>query len=549
MLPKALNKAKVLIVDDEASNVRLLERLLELAKAGPVFSVTDPRKALGVFLAERPDIILLDLHMPVVDGFTLLSQIKASLPQDEYLPVLVLTADITHETRQRALSKGAHDFLTKPIDPDEVLLRIGNLLETRFLHLELQRQNVELERIVRERTLQLEETLGKLKAAQEQLVKQERLRALGMMASGIAHDFNNALTMVLGYGELLTPFLEKDAPEREREQFRHLIAAAEDAAHVVARLRDFYRPADQDELRVAVDVNLAVQQAVVLTAPRWRDKCRAEGIQIEVETDLKPVPSFLGHPPELREVLTNLIFNAVDAMPHGGKLSFSTDSEDGRIQIAVGDTGVGMSEEECSRCLEPFYTTKGPHGTGLGLAAVYGFVQRYGGSVAIKSARGAGSVFTLTLPGSTDLRAAPKPERESSQLALRILVVDDQEIIRELIAELLEAEGHSAHAVADGETAIAQLEAGRWDLVISDQSMPAMTGSQIAAEIRRRNLRVPFILLTGFGDEMRANGGNPEGVDLLLSKPVTASGLRRALREVSSQSLKLPADPPRGPAD
>jgi CheY-like chemotaxis protein len=166
---------------------------------------------------------------------------------------------------------------------------------------------------------------------------------------------------------------------------------------------------------------------------------------------------------------------------------------------------------------------------------VYGFVQRYGGSIAIKSAKGAGSVFTLTLPGSTGLRAAPQPEREASQRALRILVVDDQEIIRELIAELLEAEGHSAQAVADGDAAIAQLASGRWDLVISDQSMPAMTGSQIAAEMRRKNLRVPFILLTGFGDEMRAKGGNPEGVDLLLSKPVTASSLRRALREVSRQ--------------
>jgi signal transduction histidine kinase len=530
MIQQVLTKAKFLIVDDEAPNVRLLERLLELAKAGPVFSVTDPRKALGVLLAERPDIVLLDLHMPQLDGFALLSQIKASLAPDEYLPVLVLTADITHETRQRALSKGAHDFLTKPIDPDEVLLRIRNLLETRFLHLELQRQNEALERLVRERTVQLEDTLGQLKAAQEQLVKQERLRALGMMASGIAHDFNNALTMVLGYGELLAPFFEQDVPDREREQFKHLMAAAEDASHVVARLRDFYRPADQDELRVPVDVNLAIQQAVMLTAPRWRDKCRAEGVQIEVETHLHAVPPFLGHSPELREVLTNLIFNAVDAMPRGGTLRFSTGSEDGRICIAVGDTGVGMSEEECSRCLEPFYTTKGQHGTGLGLAAVYGFVQRYGGSIGIKSGKGEGSVFTLTLPGSSVAPAEPEPERRTSQRLLRILVVDDQEIIRQLIAELLEAEGHFALPVADGAEALRKLSVGNWDLVISDQSMPAMTGSQIAAEMRRRSLRVPFILLTGFGDEMRARGGNPEGVDLLLSKPVTASGLRKALQ-------------------
>lgn len=538
MLRTALSKAKFLIIDDEASNVRLLERLLELAKAGPVFSVTDPRKALDVFQNEKPDIVLLDLHMPQLDGFTLLSQIKASLSADEYLPVLVLTADITHETRQRALSAGAHDFLTKPIDPDEVLLRIRNLLETRFLHLELQRQNGELERLVRERTVQLEDTLGQLKAAQEQLVKQERLRALGMMASGIAHDFNNALTMVLGYGELLSSFFKQDAPEREREQFKHLMAAAEDAAHVVARLRDFYRPADQDELRVPVDVNLAIQQAVVLTAPRWRDKCRAEGIQIEVKTDLQPVPPFLGHPPELREVLTNLIFNAVDAMPQGGFLRFSTGSEDGRIRIAVADTGVGMSEEECSRCLEPFYTTKGQQGTGLGLAAVYGFVQRYGGAIAIKSGKGEGSVFTLTLPGSSGAQAQAEPEREVSQRVLRILIVDDQEIIRQLIAEMLEADGHFALPVADGAEALRRLASDHWDLVISDQSMPSMTGSQIAAEMRRRNLSVPFILLSGFGDEMRAKGGNPEGVDLLLSKPVTASGLRKALQDASKEGAR-----------
>jgi CheY-like chemotaxis protein len=242
------------------------------------------------------------------------------------------------------------------------------------------------------------------------------------------------------------------------------------------------------------------------------------------------VPSFLGHPPELREVLTNLIFNAVDAMPKGGVLRFTTSSNEGQIRIAVGDTGVGMTEEECSRCLEPFYTTKGQQGTGLGLAAVYGFVQRYGGAIGIKSTKGEGSVFTLTLPGSTPLHRRPDPAQKVVQRFLRVLVVDDQEIIRQLIAELLEAEGHFALPVADGVEALRQLSSGHWDLVISDQSMPEMTGSQVAMEMRRRNLRAPFILLTGFGDEMRAKGGKPEGVDLLLSKPVTASGLREALK-------------------
>ncbi len=534
MLEGVLGRARFLIVDDEASNVRLLERLLELSKSGPVFSTTDPRRALSLFLSEQPDIVLLDLHMPYVDGFSLISQIKAALPACQYLPILVLTADVTPETRQRALGKGAHDFLTKPLDPDEVLVRIRNLLETRFLHLELQRQNDALERQVAERTAELEHTLERLQATQEQLVKQERLRALGMMASGIAHDFNNALTLILGHGELLRAYFESDVPAREREQFRLLMTAADDASHVVARLRDFYRPADQDELRVPVDVNLAIQQALVLTAPRWREECRAEGVQIHVETELAPVPTFLGHPPEFREVLTNLIFNAVDAMPTGGTLRFVTSCEDGQIHVRVQDTGVGMTEEESSRCLEPFFTTKGEQGTGLGLAAVYGFVQRYGGSVGIESRKGQGAVFTLALPASRGPGQEVQVPREVAVLPLRVLVVDDQEIIRHIISEMLQADGHFALPLADGVEVLRELAAGHWDVIISDQSMPRMTGAQLAAEVRALGVRVPIILLTGFGDEMRVKGGTPPGVDLLLSKPLTARGLREALKTVAA---------------
>jgi signal transduction histidine kinase len=532
MLEKVLSKARFLIVDDESSNVRLLERLLELAKSGPVFSTTDPRQAMALFKAQKPDIVLLDLHMPHIDGFTLMTAFREAAAQGEYLPVLVLTADITPETRQRALARGAHDFLTKPLDPDEVLLRIRNLLETRFLHQALQKQNEVLEAQVKERTFQLEETLGRLMAAQQQLVKQERLRALGMMASGIAHDFNNALTMVLGYGELLANHFKNDAPPRERDLFNYLIAAAQDASHVVTRLRNFYRPADQDELRVPVDVNLAIQQAIVLTAPRWRDKSRAEGVFIKVETDLGDLPPFLGHSPEFREVLTNLIFNAVDAMPKGGRLRFETQCRDGRIQVRVSDDGIGMTEEECSRCLEPFYTTKGEQGTGLGLATVYGFVQRYGGSIGIESRKGEGTAFTLTLPAFDGMHVDHDAADEGALRSLRVLVVDDQEIIRQIITEMLQADGHFALPVADGAAVLRELASGGWDLVISDQSMPEMTGSELAEAMRARGIRVPVILLTGFGDEMRVRGGTPPGVDLLLSKPVTAGGLRSALQGV-----------------
>ncbi len=541
-------KARVLIIDDEASNVRLLERILDLAKVGHVCSTTDSREALKLFINEQPDIVLLDLHMPHVDGFTIMAQIQSSVSDGEYLPVLVLTADITPETRHRALTLGAQDFLTKPFDHSEVLMRMRNLLENRFLHSELRLQNTSLETLVSRRTSELEQTLGRLKATQQQLVKQERLRALGMMASGIAHDFNNALMLVLGYAELLQPHIAALDGEREKFLLANLKSAAQDGAHVVSRLQEFYRPAGNAHLRVGVDVNQTIEHALTLTAPRWRDKCRAEGIQIDPSLELNPVPNLLGNAAELREVLINLIFNAVDAMPQGGRLVLRTKVQDGRIQIEVSDTGVGMSEEECARCLEPFFTTKGESGTGLGLASVYGFVQRYGGAIRVKSEKGKGASFTLTLPASDAQidRTQIQPHEPTSPL--KILIVDDQEIIRELISEILRSDGHNITVAATGVEALLHLNKGQFDLLISDLSMPDMTGSQLASEIRAKGDKTPFILLTGFGDEMLAQGSTPLGVDLVLSKPVTSASLYQAIKKILP--TEAPADPyPQAPAD
>jgi hypothetical protein len=534
-------KARVLIIDDEASNVRLLERILDLAKVGHVCSTTDSREALKLFINEQPDIVLLDLHMPHVDGFTIMAQIQSSVSDGQYLPVLVLTADITPETRHRALTLGAQDFLTKPFDHSEVLMRMRNLLENRFLHSELRLQNTSLETLVSRRTSELEQTLGRLKATQQQLVKQERLRALGMMASGIAHDFNNALMLVLGYAELLQPHIAALDGEREKFLLANLKSAAQDGAHVVSRLQEFYRPAGNAHLRVGVDVNQTIEHALTLTAPRWRDKCRAEGIQIDPSLELTPVPNLLGNAAELREVLINLIFNAVDAMPQGGRLVLRTKVQDGRIQIEVSDTGVGMSEEECARCLEPFFTTKGESGTGLGLASVYGFVQRYGGAIRVKSEKGKGASFTLTLPASDAQidRTQTQPHEPTSPL--KILIVDDQEIIRELISEILRSDGHHITVAATVVEALLKLNKGPLDLIISDLSMPDMTGSQLASEIRAKGDKTPFILLTGFGDEMLAQGSTPPGVDLVLSKPVTSASLYQAIKKILP--TEAPADP------
>ena len=534
-----LTRAKILIVDDEPSNVRLLERILEISGCTSVRGTTDSREALTQYFDFEPDIILLDLNMPHLDGFAVMQQLKSAVSTEDYLPILVLTADITTDTKRRALASGAKDFVTKPLDHSEVVLRIRNLLETRFLHREMQRQNSLLEDQVRERTARLEEALNDLRSTQEQVVKQERLRALGMMAGGVAHDFNNALTMMLGYGELLLPWLQQHGSPREQTYLNHIVSAAQDATHVVSRLRDFYRPAENNEIRVPVDLNEIAVQVVSLTAPRWKGRSLAEGVQIDVQTELRETPLVAANAAELREVLTNLIFNAVDAMPAGGLVTIGTTPLADGVALTVTDTGIGMTDSERERCLEPFFTTKGEGGTGLGLAVVYGIIQRHGGTIEIASQKGAGTTFAIHLPATTAGIGAAAPVVERLDRTLRVLIVDDQDIICELLAEHLASDGHTTASAAHGHEALELFRTGHFDLVITDQSMPMMNGIQLGCAIKALSPATPVVLLTGFGDEMLALGGCPPGVDLVLGKPVSQADLRRAIFQAMEKTEPL----------
>ncbi len=523
--------AKILVIDDEPSNVRLLERVLELFGGVEWRCTTDPREAVPLFAEFQPDLILTDLHMPHLDGYQVISQIRQLVDESNFLPIIVLTADVSPETRRKALRLGASDFITKPLDTTEVQLRIRNLLENRFL-------NLRLDETVKQRTQELEDALEKLRNAQEGVVKQERLSALGMMAGGIAHDFNNALTMILGYGELLLPWFQNNAPDcKERGYVTHVVAAAQDATHVVGRLKEFYRPAAEDEVRVSLDPNLLCEQAVAFTAPKWKVRAQASGVTIAVSTDLQSTSRVLGCGPELREVLTNLIFNACDAMPDGGAILVRTREADGVLRIEVCDTGTGMSREQIDRCLEPFFTTKGERGTGLGLAVAYGIIQRHGGTIDITSELGEGTTFALVLP-TTDVEAEiAEEEKKGAEIrSLKILVVDDQEIICELLSEHLRMDGHTPISAVDGNAALAEFEAGGFDMVITDQSMPGMSGEQLAREIKSRSPGTAVILLTGFGEEMKAAGTMPEGIDMIVGKPVTGSDLRKAIHEVAGKA-------------
>jgi signal transduction histidine kinase len=375
-----------------------------------------------------------------------------------------------------------------------------------------------------------------LQRTQEQVIQQERLRALGQMASGIAHDFNNALAPIIGFGELLLdePAARGDA-RRVNEYLEIMVSSAQDAAAVVARLRDFYRPRE-GQMLAAIDVAEIVEQAVLLTRPRWEAQTQAEGAAVRVKTTLRSVPMIAGDPVELREALTNLIFNAVDALPEGGEILIEACPQGDEVVCRVADNGVGMTEEVRQRCLEPFFTTKGDKGSGLGLAMVYGIAQRWGARIEIDSAVGRGTTITLYLPVRLVGDTAREPPPESAAGAYSVLIADDDARVLDFVAEVLRRVGHQVVACHNGREAYQSFCEGQFDVVVTDRGMPEINGDQLAAMIKRRSPRTPVVLFTGFGDLLGDERDRPPGVDAVLPKPVRVALLREVVAELGARS-------------
>jgi signal transduction histidine kinase len=263
---------------------------------------------------------------------------------------------------------------------------------------------------VRKRTAELQKALAELKNTQRQVLRQERLAALGTMASGIAHDFKNTLTVIMGFSETLLSQPDTDfTKEKAVPLLTNILTATEDASRIVSRLREFYRPDESNEVRLRVNLNELVEQVISVTKARWESQSRAAGHPIYIETELNNIGWIMGDAAALHEALTNLIFNAVEAMPNGGAILLRTAAEGDNILLEISDTGVGMSEVVRERCLEPFFTTKGEKGTGLGLSMVFGIVRRHSGSLDLNSAPGEGTTFSLRFPVATEesLSAGP----------------------------------------------------------------------------------------------------------------------------------------------
>lgn len=389
-----------------------------------------------------------------------------------------------------------------------------------------------------------------LKAAYEELnqtqqaaMQQERLRALGQMASGIAHDINNAISPVALYTEALLE-REPNLSDRARSYLKTTQRAIDDVAQTIGRMREFYRPREIQSALLPVNLNVLVAQVIDLTRAKWSDMPQQKGAVVNTVAELDPnLPSIEGIESEIREALTNLVFNAVDAMPDGGDLTFRTRRDAGYVRVEVVDSGLGMDEETRNRCLEPFFTTKGERGTGLGLPMVYGVMRRHSADIDIESVPGHGTTVRLSFPLPVVTTAEPvEPLSPIATISsLRILAIDDDPLIVQSLRDAFEADGHTVVPANGGQEGIdlfraAEAERQPFSVVFTDLGMPYVDGRQVAAAVKGLRPKVPVIMLTGWGRRLLADGDIPAHVDRVLSKPPSLRDLRAALADLLGQA-------------
>ncbi len=391
------------------------------------------------------------------------------------------------------------------------------------------------ERVLRDNK-ELRAALEKI-AATPKLIGEERLKALGQMAAGVAHDINNSLTPVVAYSHLLDH--SQNDPKRVGELARLIQVAADDTAATVRRLEHFYRKTHNRELLRIVDLADAVQEAIVLTRPRWQDQARASGKDISVSARLTAHPKVKGDVSQLRSVLVNLIFNACDAITDSGVIEVRVDASGDDATVTVFDTGVGMSAEQIERCLEPFYSTK-PTGSGLGLSECHGIIRQHAGQIAVESCPGESTTVRIVLPIVVECDESDVTPVQSLQESIGdALVVDDDHDVATATAMILQDVAANVVCVHDGAEAVELISRRHFDVVVTDQGLPGMNGVEVMQATRSKSPETSVIIISGWSLPDTAT----PGPDAFVPKPFQPDDLRIAVREACRQRVRAAASP------
>ena len=378
------------------------------------------------------------------------------------------------------------------------------------------------------------------KEERERAARADKLRALGQLASGVAHDFNNSLAAILGRAQLLRRQTKDEALVRNLEIIQ---TAAEDAAATVRRIQTFARKSPAKEFE-KLEVAGLLNDAIEITRTRWQNEARLRGLEYNVTLDADGGHYTFGSASELREVFVNLIVNAVDAMPKGGGLKISCVANKARLQLQFADNGTGMPEDVRQKIFDPFFSTKGAHGTGLGLSVSYSIIERHEGSISVASSLGEGTVFTIELPAvemAPESTAAPAGEVELPKLS--ILVIDDEPSVRETLAEMLEVMGHRVVLAESGEMALQLLGTNECELVFTDLAMPDMDGWETTREIRKRWPDMNVVLVTGYGSGTLPPVGEDNLVNGIIGKPFDFSQISQTINSIVANQPILESVP------
>lgn len=374
-----------------------------------------------------------------------------------------------------------------------------------------------------------------LRKTQNQLIQAEKMRALGELAGGVAHEFNNALCGVLGFLELA--LLNKGLDPTNRSFLESARTCATDAAQTVRRVQDFARWRRNDQTSQLMDFGEFVRQTVDLIRHKWEARGAERIGPIRVIVDAESGAFITGNAPELREVITNLAFNAVEAMPNGGTLTINAWKTDADAFLSIRDTGVGIVEAVRHRLFEPFFTTKGERGNGLGLSVAFGIVRRHAGEITVQSEEGRGSDFTVRLPlgaaRATGERPATMANPSPPTRGLRVLVVEDEESVRQFLEIGLTRLGHRPRLACNVKEGTRALAEESFDVVLTDLGLPDASGEEMARRVAARSPGTPVLLLTGWADQLHAENRTIEGISRILSKPVPLDTLAAALASVA----------------
>jgi len=388
--------------------------------------------------------------------------------------------------------------------------------------------------------------LTEKKKTEEKLLQTAKLQSLGEMASGIAHDFNNILMVILGHTELL---LLETTDETLIKKLEIIERAALDGSETVRKIGDFTRAAPKETELPAVDFRQIIHNALEFTSSRWKDVYQKEGYPFELKLTLNKIPTLPGNEWELREAVVNIFLNSLDAMPHGGTLEIETQFLDklpayqndhkidpvGFVRIKISDTGIGMDEQTRKKIFDPFFSTKGVKGLGLGLSIAYGIIKRHHGDMTVNSRKGFGTTFTIYLPLSRAVSEAPKPPEDTppQKQAARILIVDDVKDNLDFLSELIERLGHHAGTAPDGEAGLEKFKAeGPWDMVFTDLGMPGISGWDLVRELKTLDPKLPTVLITGWGFQLREDEIKAKKVDYVLSKPFKIKEVTRVIDRI-----------------